>query len=287
MKKENAGLRLIKAANAKEVSVQELFNCLVPKNERTNQHIVSQAELATITKDTLSNEYNIGDATIVGSHFHSMGNATKEDVGGWYDRLVCIYDLDVVQEISDSQLRLTAGFAIDYKSQSKLANNKKNEQVVTMFMGFQNNVCMNMCISSEGISHQLIFSSPSEFAALMKNNVQSYTIQMKRQIELLRSMEGKSMPVNKFEEMLGRELIKSRMGNAQANKLTPLNSTQWMDVASLTITDRRYRINPEDKSVSAWQAYNLMTEAAKNSQLDSVVSTLSNCTKFVAKVCLN
>ena len=162
-------------ANTKEVSLHHLSNeCIIPVFSKDNERTISHHEFIGTVVDAIRKIFpnqNLANPEIRISHeikgrvvsaiHKSAKDLLEEDKTLYYERMAFIIRIPgIVDTINGNKLTLTVGGVRAYNHENLYG--KKTLEKFRFFVGFQNQVCMNMCISTDGFLEDLRASTTEE-----------------------------------------------------------------------------------------------------------------------------
>jgi len=266
---------------SKEVSLEHLKNdCIIPVFSKDNESTISHYQFINQTRETLKTAFpgiKITSPLIRVSHTikgripSAIGKPAKDleahEKTIYYERCAFIFQLlGQSVNVNGQQLNLTVGGVRAY-NQENLYSNKSLEKF-KVFIGYQNMVCTNLCISTDGFSNELKVGAINDFENQLLNLFKSYN--MKRHLGMLERMSKFYLNEAQFAHLLGKLRLYSHLDKIQKAKLPEvlITDSQFNHVAKSYLTDDNF--GRDDKgNINLWQVYNLITEANKTSYIDN------------------
>ena len=280
-------------ANTMKVDLNHLKNdCTIPVFAKDNECTISHYEFINSTKEVIEDILNykgILKPNIRVSHVikgrtpNAIGKPAKEllehEKTIYYERMAFVIEVPEISEvINGNKLNLTIGGVRSYNQENLFS--KKSMEKFKVFVGFQNTVCTNLCISTDGLKDDLRISSISELKAKIYELVNSY--KKKEHLTQLEKMNDLSLSETQFAHLVGKMKLYSHLGKDEKQKLFPLA----VNDSQLNIVLRDYNIDPhfcrsENKTINFWKLYNLLTEANKSTYIDSNLERNVNAYDFI------
>ena len=278
-------------ANTNEVNLQHLrADCITPVFAKDNELTINHAQFVETIQDAVKDYFRgeiVDDAAIRVSHIikgripeaiHKPANQLLEsDKTIYYER--CAFSIDVPsiwQDVNGNRLNLSIVGVRAYNHTNLMS--KKVPETFRLAIGFKNQVCCNMCITSDGYKDDLRVNNTRELyqAALILFN----QFNPAKQIHLMQQLGNTSMTEHQFCTFLGKSRLYQCLSN-NAQKHLPrmlLTDTQINSVAKTYITDKNFGgIGGE---LNMWQFYNLLTGANKSSYIDSFLDRSLNASEI-------
>lgn len=268
-------------ANTKEVSLKHLkFENTVPVFAKDNESTISHYEFINSAKEVVEDILNYKGILkpdirvsheIKGRVPSAIGKAAidllEHERTLYYERMAFVIEIPEIHEIINGQkLNLTIGGVRSYNQENLFS--KKSLEKFKIFIGFQNTVCTNLCISTDGLKEDLRVSSVFELKAKIYELINNY--KKKEHLISMERMFQYSLTETQFAHLIGKIKLYPYLSKEEKQTLFPLaiNDTQ------LNIVVRDYHIDAhfsksKDSTINFWNLYNLLTEANKSTYIDS------------------
>jgi hypothetical protein len=283
-------------ANTVEMEYQEIKDRhIIPVFIKDNEPAISQIEFIDVVQDVASSFYQVGNLIpdIRVSHpikgrVPEARNKPAMDLLEWektlyYERIAFVIEMDnVSQKIDGSLLKLTVG-GIKAYNQDNLYNSKGAAEHFHFFVGFQNTVCCNLCIWTDGIKQMIKASSSDQLYKEIRKVLEEYdAVNHLSSIERFTNMD---LSEHQFAQLLGRARLYNYLPNEKKKEIPALSftDTQISTVADLYYSDENFSRNSSD-SISLWKLYNLFTGANKSSYIDKFMARGANAFEFVDQI---
>ena len=197
----------------------------------------------------------------------------------YYERMAFVIEIPTIHETIDGNLlTLTIGGVKAYNLDN-IYSKKGAEEVFKIFIGFQNKVCTNLCVWSDGYTGNIKVRSMKElsdkiFQAICQFKAESY-------LKAMASFTQFSLTERQFAQMLGKCRLYPFLGSEQKKELPTLlfGDTQTGFIARDYYKDDSFCRN-DDGSISLWKVYNLFTGANKSSYIDTFIDRGVNAFDF-------
>src|SRR5690606_14043213 len=174
-------------ANTEDVNLAHLKrDCIIPVFSKDNEKTLAHQEFIEIAQNSISKAFphhSMELPEIRVSHqikgripdaIHKQAkDLLDHEKTIYYERMAFIIRIPSISEnINGNQLSLTLGGVRAY-NQENLYNRKSFEKF-KFFIGFQNRVCCNLCVSSDGFVSEMRVSSYQELQDKILEVIQNY-----------------------------------------------------------------------------------------------------------------
>lgn len=280
-------------ANTIEVSLEHLKNdCIVPVFAKDNECTISHYEFIKSTVEVVEDVLNYQDVlkpdirvshVIKGRTPNAILKPAKELLEDektiYYERVAFVIEIPEISEvINGNRLNLSIG-GVRSLNQENLFS-KKSIEKFKIFIGFQNTVCTNLCISTDGLIEDLRISSVLELKAKIYELINTY--KKKEHLITMKEMFNFSITETQFAHLIGKMKLFPYLEKEEKQKLFPLaiNDTQ-LNIVVKDYHNDTYFSKAEDNTINFWNLYNLMTEANKSTYIDHSLERNVNAYEFV------
>ena len=193
-----------------------------------------------------------------------------EETTLYYERMAWVASFpEHVFQVGDDLLELSIGGVKSY-SLDNLYSTKENLEQFKVFIGFKNQVCTNLCISSDGYVSSLRANSIEMLTQQVKELFQSFSLE--RSIMSYKQMNEICLTEEEFAHLLGRGKLFNAMPRNLRSGIPNLGVTdsQLSVVAEDYYKDKSHS-RMEDGTIDLWRIYNLFTGANKSSYIDTIL----------------
>jgi hypothetical protein len=268
-------------ANSLEVQLHHLeHDCLIPVFAKDNERTISHQEFIDValiaTSDALGGAYLEQPEIRVS---HEIKGRTPEAIHKpakelfdhektlYYERMAFIARIpSIEEEINGNPLTLTIGGVRSYNQENLY--HKKSLEKFKFFIGFQNLVCCNLCISTDGMKEELKASTLKELYGKIFEVVRNF--QVDHLLNQLHDLTQYSLTEHQFAQLIGRCRLYQHLPKEQKRLIPALD---FNDGQFNTIVKDYYQDNSfcRDASgdINLWNLYNLFTQANKSSYIDT------------------
>jgi hypothetical protein len=280
-------------ANTIEVSLNHLKNdCTIPVFAKDNECTISHYEFINSTKEVVEDILNYKGVlkpdirvshVIKGRIPTAIGKPAKEllehEKTIYYERMAFVIEVPEISEvINGNKLNLTIGGVRSYNQENLFS--KKSMEKFKVFVGFQNTVCTNLCIATDGLKEDLRISSILELKAKVYELINNY--KKKEHLINMERMFRYSLTEIQFAHLIGKMKLFAYLSKEEKQMLFPLVMTD----SQLNIVVKDYHTDAhfsksENNTISFWNLYNLFTEANKSTYIDSNLERNVNAYAYV------
>src|SRR5574343_150051 len=280
-------------ANTIEVSLEHLKNeCTIPVFAKDNETTISHFEFITTTKNVIQEILGYqGDLkpdirvshVIKGRIPQAIGKPASEllehEKTIYYERMAFVIEIPEISEIvNGNKLNLCVGGVRAYNQENLFS--KKSIEKFKVFVGFQNKVCTNLCISTDGLLDDLRVSSVHELGEKIHTLINQYD--KKEHLKKMQKMNDFFLNENQFAHLIGKMKLYPFLDKEFKQTLYHLkvNDTQINTIVKDYHLDTNFSKSADDK-ISLWNVYNLFTEANKSTYIDSNLERNVNAYEFI------
>lgn len=280
-------------ANTIEVTLEHLKkDCIIPVFAKDNESTISHYQFINITKEVIQEVLGYqGDLIpdIRASHVikgrvptainKSAKDLLEDEKTIYYERMAFLFEIPEISEmVNGNKLNLCIGGVRSYNQENLFS--KKSIEKFKIFIGFQNKVCTNLCISTDGLIDDLRVSSEHELAGQIHNLFETYN--KRGHIDIMEEMNDYYLSENQFAHLIGKMKLYSHLDKETKQTTFPLkiNDSQINSI----VRDYHLDVNfskSKDNNISLWNVYNLFTEANKSIYLDSNLERNVNAYEFI------
>ena len=285
-------------ANTKEVSVGHLKNeCIIPVFSKDNEVTISHHSFIEAVYDAANEVFRgerVDNPDVRVSHIikgripEAMDKPVNllldSDRTIYYERMMfCIEIPTIFEDIAGNRLNLTIGGVRAYNQEN--LHSRKTFEKFNVFIGFKNMVCCNMCISTDGYKSEIRAMSLGELYRAAIGLFQSYS--MDNHIQQMRRLQEYSISEAQFAQFLGKSRMYQYLPNKERKMLPEMlmTDTQINLVTKAYYNDSNFGRKPDEKELSMWKMYNLLTGANKSSYIDSFLDRSLNAGELSSGIC--
>lgn len=279
-------------ANTTEVSLDHLKNdCIIPVF-KDNECTISHYEFINSAKDVIEDilqfkgvlKPDIRVSHIIKGRISTaiakpVQELLDEEKTIFYERMAFVIEIPEISEIiNGNKLNLAIGGVRSYNQENLFS--KKSMEKFKVFIGFQNTVCTNLCISTDGLKEDLRVSSIMELKSKIYELINNY--KKKEHLINMERMFRYSLTETQFAHLVGKMKLFPYLSKEEKQTLFPLamNDTQLNIVVKDYHTDVHFS-KSADNTINYWNVYNLLTEANKSTYIDNNFERNVNAYAFI------
>lgn len=268
-------------ANTQSVTLEHLKNdCIIPVFSKDNESTISHYEFINQTLALTQNlypEFNPKMPDIRVSHVvkgripSAIGKPAREllehEKTIYYERCAFIIEIpQVTKVVNGNELTLSIGGVRAYNQENLYS--KKSLEKFKVFVGFNNQVCTNLCISTDGFSNEIRIGSIIELEKSVEGLLSNYDIE--RHLGMMERMSMFKLSELQFAHFIGKLRMYQHIDKAEkANKFSfLLNDSQISNLVKEYYSCPNFK-RDKDGSINLWNLYNLFTESNKSSYIDN------------------
>jgi Domain of unknown function, B. Theta Gene description (DUF3871) len=279
-------------ANTESVSLSHLKEkCVIPVFSRDNEITLSHQEfietalsaVATLFPNEAINAPEIRVShQIKGRTPDALHIPTKDlqdfQKTSYFERMAFIIKIPGITEtINGNKLELTIGGVRAYNQENLYS--KKTYEKFKFFIGFQNMVCCNLCVSTDGFQSEIRAMSYLDLEDKMIQVLANYRAQ-----EHLNSMQNlleRNLTERDFAQIIGKSRLYNYLPRKEKSLIPELllNDGHVNTVAKDYYQDESFCRNANG-DISMWEFYNLLTGSNKTSYIDTFLERGVNAFDF-------
>ncbi len=281
-------------ANTEESSLEEIKSShTIPVFIKDNEPTISHSDFIEIATEVLQEVYpqeTILRPSIRLSHpikgrvpeakTKPASDLLEHEKTLYYERMAFIIEVPTIQDdIDGNRLSLTIG-GIKAYNQDNLYSRKGADEHFKVFIGFQNKVCTNLCVWTDGYQNDLKVKNIGQLKACIRTLVENYNAQY--HIHAMRKLADYGLTEQEFALLIGRCRMYSHLPNTMRNNIVPLalSDTQLGAVVKDYYRDDSF-CRAENGDINLWRLYNLFTGSNKSSYIDTFLDRSVNAFRFV------
>lgn len=279
-------------ANTDDVNFHHLKNdCIIPVFSKDNEKTIAHQEFIEIVQNSAIQAFPYQSLDIPEIRVsHQIKGRTPEAIYKnakdlldhektiYYERMAFIIKLPGISDtINGNKLSLTIGGVRAY-NQENLYNRKSFEKF-KFFIGFQNLVCCNMCVSSDGFVSEMRVTSYQELQAKILEVIQNY--QAENHLKMMRDFTNYSLTEHQFAQLIGKARLYNHLPKKLKAEIPELafNDGHFNTIAKDYYLDDSF-CKDEAGNIKLWSMYNLFTQANKSSYIDTFFERNLNAFEF-------
>ncbi|MCP2037332.1 DUF3871 family protein [Chryseobacterium sp. HSC-36S06] len=279
-------------ANTTEVTLEHLQNeCIIPVFSKDNELTIAHQQLINSVMVCITRAFPLEKITAPEIRVsHQIKGRTPDalnlDVKElrdhhktlYYERLMFIGTIPSIKDnISGNELSLTFGAVRSYNLENLYS--KKSLERFKFFIGFQNKVCSNMCVWSDGFVSDLRVSSASELENKIMKTISEYNAEL--HVMEMKELTYDFLTEHQFAQLLGKSRLYQHLPKSERMKIPELsfNDSHVNTMAKDYYEDQNF-CRSSDGSINLWDVFNLFTQANKSSYIDTFLDRNLNAFEF-------
>lgn len=280
-------------ANTTIVDLRHLrSDCIIPVFSKDNEKTISHQEFIECVYEMAHKIFPDADWQVPNVRVsHEVKGRTPEAIHKsakelldnektvYYERMAfTINSNSIITNVSGNKLKLTVGGVRAYNQQNLYS--RKSAEKFQFFIGFQNTVCLNLCINTDGYRSHIRVMSLNDLKERVSDVMIEYDFE--KHISRMKQLPQYALNESQFAQLLGR----ARLYNHMPKDLK-------IDIPKLEFNDSHFNIIAKDfyddpnfskqmsGNIDLWKLYNLFTQANKSSYIDSFLARSQNALDFV------
>jgi len=279
-------------ANTKEVSLSHLRqDNIIPVFAKDNEKTIAHQEFIEITQDCIGSVFGNQDMDlpeirvshqIKGRTPDAIHKSAKEllehEKTQYFERMAFVIRIpSITEDINGNNLSLMVGGVRAYNHENLYS--KKTYEKFKFFIGFQNMVCCNLCISSDGFTSEMRVGGYEELQHKITEVINGY--EAETHLKAMRELTQKSLTEHQFAQLIGKTRLYNYLPKDQRKGLPQMDfaDRQMNTIAKDYYEDKSF-CKDENGNINLWNVYNLFTSANKSSYIDSFLDRTVNAFHF-------
>lgn len=287
-------------ANTLEVSLDELRkDHIIPVFSATNEPLIAHQELIETVFETVEDWFQgetILKPSIRVSHpvkgrIPEAKHKKAHELEPWeqtlyYERMAFVIEVASVRsEVAGNDLALTIGGVKSFNLDNLYGKRPSGDQHFQLFVGFKNQVCCNLCISTDGYKTESGIQNLDHLSYAMQNLLSNY--KLGSHLGALRKLQDFSLSETEFAQLIGRSRMIKHVPEVEKTSIPQL---QFGDQQMGSVV-RSYYHDDDFKAdighIDLWRLYNLFTGANKSTYIDQFLSRGVNAGDMMREIILH
>ena len=201
----------------------------------------------------------------------------------YYERMMFAIEIPSIQsEIDGNLLSLTLGGVKSY-GEDNLYSRSQSDQHFKVFVGFQNKVCTNLCVWTDGYLDDLKVRSEGMLRAIVWDLLQNYNQNF--HLYHLKRLSEYSITEEQFAHLVGKCRMYNHLPNEIRKGVTSVNfGDQQMGLVVKDFYKDESFCKDQHGNINLWRLYNLFTGANKTSYIDSFLDRSVSAYNLVEEI---
>ncbi|MBS1686368.1 MAG: DUF3871 family protein [Bacteroidetes bacterium] len=275
-----------------EIKSNHIIPVFVKDNETTISHVEFIETMYEVAKEHFNGEAILKPSVrvshpIKGRIPEARNKAAKELLDHektlYYERMCfCMEIPHIRRTINGNDIALVVGGVKAY-SEDNLYNKKGAIEHFKIFIGFQNKVCLNLKIFTDGLKSDVRVANTNDLYNAIFQLLKEF--QTDRQLAEMEQLALLYLSPTQFAQMIGRAKLYQHLP-AEEKKLLP--TLMFGDYQLSAVTDGYYNSQSFSRdgkgNISLWNTYNLLTGANKSSYIDKFLDRAENASLFIGDI---
>jgi len=281
-------------ANTLAISLQEIEQKnIIPVFSKDNETTISHIDFIQTTYDTAQRYFNgvkLLQSEIRVSHpikgrtpearSKAANDLLDHERTLYYERMAFMIEIpEISRDIMGNQLSLVIGGVKSYNLDN-LFNKKGSPENFKIFIGFQNKVCLNLCVWTDGLKEEIKVTSVQALTGQIHQLISNYDAMST--LVRMEEFTERSITEHQFAQLIGKSRLYNYLPTSD-KKVLP--GFQFLDCHINTIANDYYSnrsfCRNSDGTINLWKLYNLFTGANRNSYIDKYLSRGLNASLFI------
>lgn len=201
----------------------------------------------------------------------------------YYERMAFVVEIPSITEVvDDNPLSLMVGGVKSY-GQDNLYSKKGGDEHFKVFIGFQNKVCTNLCIWTDGFIGDLKVKNLGMLKASIKTLLESYNQNL--HLFHLKQLANYTLSEHQFATLLGRCRMYPHLPTNQKEGIPPLlfGESQIGAICKDYYRDKSF-CRDKNGNINLWKMYNLFTGVNKSTYIDQFTERSVNAYEFAEQI---
>ncbi|MDC8101652.1 DUF3871 family protein [Chryseobacterium rhizosphaerae] len=279
-------------ANTQAVKLYHLKNdCIIPIFSKDNEKTIAHQEFIDVVMNAAQKVFpmqNVTEPEIRVSHqikgrtpdaIHlNVKDLLDHQKTIYYERMAFIIRIPGITDIvNGNKLSLCIGGVRSYNLENLY--NKKSLERMKFFIGFQNQVCCNLCVSTDGFKEDMRVSGTQELYSKALEVMQNYNAEL--HLKEMKELTHDSLSEHQFAQLIGRSRLYQHLPKAEKQNIPLLNfNDSHINTMAKDYYEDKNFCRQEDGNINLWSVYNLFTQANKSSYIDTFLDRNLNALEF-------
>lgn len=264
---------------------------MIPVFAKDNEKTIAHQEFIEITQECIGNAFGNQQIDLPeirvshqikgrtpGAIHKSVKELLDHEKTQYFERMAFVVRIPSITEtINGNTLSLMVGGVRAYNNENLYS--KRTYEKFKFFIGFQNMVCCNLCISSDGFTSEMRVGSYEELQNKILEVMQGYDAQ--NHLRAMNELAHQSLTEHQFAQLIGKTRLYNYLPKDQRKVLPQMDfaDRQMNTIAKDYYEDKSFCKN-EEGNINLWSVFNLFTQANKSSYIDSFLDRNVNAFDF-------
>lgn len=278
--------------NTSEVTLHHLqSDCIIPVFSKDNEKTIAHQEFIEVVLSAVQKvfpHHSITEPEIRVSHqikgrtpnaiYKPVKELLEHEKTIYYERMAFIIKVPSITDIvNGNELSLTMGGIRSYNQENLYS--KKSLEKFKFFIGFQNQICMNLCVSTDGFLEDMRVSNAHELYAKALETMQSYNAEL--HLMEMKELTYDSLSEHQFAQLIGKSRLYQHLPKSEKQNIPLLNfNDSHINTMAKDYYEDQNFCRIQDGNINLWNIYNLFTQANKSSYIDTFLDRNLNAFEF-------
>lgn len=279
-------------ANTLEATLHHLQNdCIIPVFSRDNEKTIAHQEFIECIINAVNKAFPYHSITapeIRVSHqikgrtpsaiYKPVKELLEHEKTIYYERMAFIIKVPSITDIvNGNELSLTIGGVRAYNQENLYS--KKSLEKFKFFIGFQNKVCCNLCVSTDGFLEDIRTSNVNELYNKAVETMQKYNAEL--HLMEMKELTQDYLSEHQFAQLIGKSRLYQHLPKAEKQNIPLLNfNDSHINTMAKDYYEDKNFCREDDGRINLWDVYNLFTQANKSSYIDTFLDRNLNAFEF-------
>ncbi|UWX60032.1 DUF3871 family protein [Chryseobacterium oranimense] len=279
-------------ANTLEATLHHLQNdCIIPVFSRDNEKTIAHQEFIECIINAVNKAFPYHSITapeirvshqIKGRTPSAIHKPVKEllehEKTIYYERMAFIIKVPSITDIvNGNELSLTIGGVRAYNQENLYS--KKSLEKFKFFIGFQNKVCCNLCVSTDGFLEDIRTSNADDLCNKAVETIQNYNAEL--HFMEMKELTQDYLSEHQFAQLIGKSRLYQHLPKAEKQNIPLLNfNDSHINTMAKDYYEDKNFCREDDGRINLWDVYNLFTQANKSSYIDTFLDRNLNAFEF-------
>ncbi|WP_426275083.1 DUF3871 family protein [Chryseobacterium sp. S-02] len=279
-------------ANTLEATLHHLQNdCIIPVFSRDNEKTIAHQEFIeciisavnktfpyhSITAPEIRVSHQIKGRTPSAIH-KPVKELLEHEKTIYYERMAFIIKVPSITDIvNGNELSLTIGGVRAYNQENLYS--KKSLEKFKFFIGFQNKVCCNLCVSTDGFLEDIRTSNANDLYNKAIETMQNYSAEL--HLMEMKELTQDYLSEHQFAQLIGKSRLYQHLPKTEKQNIPLLNfNDSHINTMAKDYYEDKNFCREDDGRINLWDVYNLFTQANKSSYIDTFLDRNLNAFEF-------
>jgi len=284
-------------ANTIPSTLQEIRRShIIPVFSKDNEQVISHSNFiettTNVVNELFSNELILKPnirlshpikGRIPSARDKPVNQLLEQEKTIFYERMAFVIEIPSISDfVGGNQLSLTIGGVKAYNLDN-LSTRKGTDEHFKIFIGFQNKVCCNLCVWSDGFVGDLKVKSQQQLYSAIYSLFSSY--QATSHLSSLKDLTNYFLTEEQFAKLIGKARMYQYLSSEMKAEIQPLlfGDNQIGAIVKDYYKDESF-CRMANGSISLWKLYNLLTGANKSTYIDNFLDKSVNAFAFTNQI---